>query len=254
MKLVDLIPDPDALLALEPDELGFRMLPVLAAWRFPGNQLQRGSFISSIVGSDQLGGYPGQYPPNRRHEITLALTEAWAWLEGQAQLIPDPDRRWVGPHEIRMLSRKARRLATETDPRQALAPRRVPKNSLHPAIREDVWALYHRSKYDTAVFEAMKAVEVAVREASGLAAKDIGAPLMRKAFDVNSGPLTDATAEPSERQALSDLFAGTIGTYKNAQSHRKVGLDDPDEAAEIVMLANHLLRIVYARQPTGGAP
>ena len=82
------------------------------------------------------------------------------------------------------------------------------------AIREDVWALYHRGKYDTAVFEAMKAVEVAVREASGLAAKDIGAPLMRRAFDVNGGPLTDATAEPAERQALSDLFAGTIGTYK----------------------------------------
>ncbi|MGC2786664.1 MAG: hypothetical protein WA397_23090 [Roseiarcus sp.] len=63
MKLVDLIPNPDALLALEPDELGLRMLPILAAWRFPGNQLQRGSFISSIVGSDQLGGYPGEYPP-----------------------------------------------------------------------------------------------------------------------------------------------------------------------------------------------
>ena len=55
---------------------------------------------------------------------------------------------------------------------------------------------------------------------------------MRKAFDINNGPLTDGAAEAGERQALSDLFAGAIGTYKNAQSHRKVGLDDPDEAAE----------------------
>ena len=56
---------------------------------------------------------------------------------------------------------------------------------------------------------------------------------MRKAFDVKTGPLRDSTAETGERQALSDLFAGAIGAYKNAQSHRKVGLDDPDEAAEI---------------------
>jgi len=119
---------------------------------------------------------------------------------------------------------------------------------LHPTIREDVWALYHRGKYDTAVFEAMKAVEVAVREAAGLAAKDIGYSLMRTAFDVTAGALTDTEAEPAERQARSDLFAGAIGSYKNPHSHRNVALDDPDEAAEIIMPANHLLRIVDARR------
>ncbi len=93
----------------------------------------------------------------------------------------------------------------------------------------------------------MKAVEVAVREAAELEGSDIGVKLMRKAFDIDSGGLTDPTAERSERQALSDLFAGAIGTYKNPHSHRDIELTDPAEATEIVMMANLLLRIVDAR-------
>ena len=146
------------------------------------------------------------------------------------------------------LSRRAEKLAQEPDALRAFAPRRVPKETLHPSIREDVWSLYHRGKYDTAVFEATKAVEVAVREASGLTAKEIGTHLMRKAFDPRTGPLTDMDAEESEREARSALFAGVIGSYKNRHSHRKEAIDDPDEAAEIITLANHLLRIVDSRR------
>lgn len=150
----------------------------------------------------------------------------------------------MGP---RILSRRASRLAKEADPRRALSARRLAKDLLHQKIREDVWAPYHRGKYDTAVFEAMKAVEVSVRDAANLTAKDIGTNLMRKAFDPEMGSLTDMSTEKAEREARFHLFTGAIGSYKNPHSHRNVALDDPNESAEIIMLANHLLRIVDAR-------
>ena len=183
---------------------------------------------------------------------------------GSTPLVHDPG--WIGPHEIRELSRNARSvwLLSRTCV-SAFSFRRIPKEFAASRIREDVWALYHRGKYDIAVFEAMKAVEVAVRDAIVTQTTLLGVNLMREAFrpapkpdappDAKpAGKLTDIAADPGEQVARMELFAGSIGSYKNPHSHRNVALDDPDEAAEIIMLANYLLRIVDARRPNGGAP
>jgi uncharacterized protein (TIGR02391 family) len=146
-----------------------------------------------------------------------------------------------------MLSSKARKLAASENPLRDFKARRLEKESLHQSLQDDVWSLFHRGKFDTAVFEATKAVEVAVRTAAGLPPRDLGTDLMRKAFHPETGALRDENVVSSERQALSDLFAGAIGFFKNPQSHREVDLSDPAEVAEIITMTSWLLRQVDIR-------
>lgn len=116
---------------------------------------------------------------------------------------------------------------------------------LHPDLTE-ARSIFRAGELDTAVFSALRAVEERVRRASGLPKRLVGTDLMRQAFKVADGPLTDPEQLPAEQQALSDLFAGTIGWAKNPRSHRSVDVADDQAAAELILLANHLLRIVDA--------
>lgn len=106
--------------------------------------------------------------------------------------------------------------------------------------------------YETAAFKAMKDVEVRVRELAKLPNDLIGVTLMRQAFNPTSGPLTDPAHEGGERQARTDLFAGTIGSFKNPTSHRSVTYSDPTEASEVVLLADLLMRILDSVERRAG--
>lgn len=111
---------------------------------------------------------------------------------------------------------------------------------------------FNTGDYETACFAAMKEVEVAVRDAAGLDNSVLGVKLMRTAFKPEGGPLTDTAAEGGEKSATMDLFAGAIGAFKNPASHRTVQFDDAVEAAEIIQLADLLLKIVRRSQTRSG--
>lgn len=260
MSLEEIALTADVLLALEPNELGLRLLPILARpSTMPGEPLSLQGFLARQFAlfqhSDGRVGTTSPYPADHHRDLKDAIAEAWAWLEGQGLIVPRLEGFRSPSVEFhptyRRLSRRALRLARE--PQLAIAARQLPKEVLHPLIRENVWGLYHRGKYSDAVFAAMKPVEVQVREAARLPAALVGVKLMRAAFAPDGGPLTDMEAEAGERVARMEFFAGAIGSYKNPQSHRHVDLDDPAEAAEIIMIATHLLRIVDGRAAARGA-
>jgi uncharacterized protein (TIGR02391 family) len=153
--------------------------------------------------------------------------EAWNWMMNYGLLAPktgEPCRRLDISYPC---VRKAADTSRLRDVRTAtlLSPK-----LLHARIVETAWPTFIRCKYDTAVFEAFKEVEVALRTAGGYDAKVIGVSLMRQAFHLDHGPLTDMSLPEAERQSLSDLFAGAIGSHRNAVSPRTVQIDDTSEA------------------------
>jgi uncharacterized protein (TIGR02391 family) len=240
--LTNLIPDPDVLIALAPEELAETVLRIAADTR-QNNLAHIQSLTSQIQGRPPS--MPG-YPQNRWPQIELALAEAWNWLCVQGLLIPEPGSN--GSNGWMLLSRRAQGLLSKGTFKSYARSLAFPKSLLHPSIAEEVWLDIVRGDLETAVFKASRAVEIAVREVGGYAETDIGTGLMRKAFDKITGRLTDQSQPEVERESLAHLFAGAIGSYKNPHSHRTVVINDPAEAQEIVILASHLLRIIDSRR------
>jgi uncharacterized protein (TIGR02391 family) len=237
-----LIPNPEDLLALEPEEVAPLLLQVICSGGGPTPQqaLKRGNFFHSSSPASPVRGYP----PAFRDKIYEVLAAAWVWLEREGMLLPAPshqDPDWV------YVSQRGRALMAKENFEAYRYSHMLPRKALHPAIAASAFALFMRGHYDTVVFEAFRAVEVAVRVAAGLPQDQLGVPLMRKAFVRLTGPLADTSLVEAEQEAMSNLFAGAIGLFKNPTSHRIAAIDKPQDAVDLVMFANYLLRLVDQR-------
>lgn len=228
----EIFPPIETALEMEPEELA----PFVLKHLQKRGKINRYNY--SIRSSTELREYAGEH----LSEFQKKLMEAFVWLEREIFIAPSPDEQG----EWRYVTKKGEKVLQSEDFTAYARESLLPSTELHPILVRKVKPIFLRGDYDTAIFQAFKAVEVQVRKVGGYAKSDIGVNLMRKAFHPQKGKLANASSEESEKQAMSDLFAGAIGLFKNPSSHRDIDGISPGEAVDYIRVANCLLKMVDA--------
>jgi uncharacterized protein (TIGR02391 family) len=180
-------------------------------------------------------------------KVSSKLAEAWAWLEQQRYLVPDPYQR-PGSH-FRSISDRGKDLllVPADDALRRIRATHLLGDHLHPRIEAQVRGVWNAGDFATAVFKAGREVEIAVGEALPSDQRRLyGVDVVNAAFG-RGKPLSDPEQDAGEQEGTRALFAGFIATFKNPGSHRHYEPDDPIQAAEIINTADLLIRMLYDR-------
>ena len=115
------------------------------------------------------------------------------------------------------------------------------------ALRSASRTLFQDGHYARAVEEAFKRLNNEVKAKSGLVQID-GEKLMRQAFSVHNPTLRLnnllTTSQKDEQRGYMDLYAGAMTAIRNPRAHEHEVDDPPEVALEMLVLANHLMRML----------
>lgn len=217
--------DATTVAALPIDELALAVLDDLhrsSTWS-EYNYLVETAQASAFVGAD---------------DAVRALSEALGWLRARGFIARTPGQ----THDAAIFVTRAGRAAIDNGLTYVRAMNRL-HEGLHLAIESRARRQFLLGEFEQAVFVSMKTVEVRVRELCRFTDDLIGVDLMNRAFGP-TGPLTDTVAVKGEQEGTRALFAGAYAVLRNPSGHREVDYDDVAEAAEAVVLASLLMRIL----------
>jgi len=227
--LVRRYPTTQAWLASEPEDMGIVLLRELASGtmqrQFSGNAL-------ALMLRESYGRFWG---PEWTHKILDAFSEAYAWLNAAGLIVPSLLNR-----ELDIVSRRGHGM-TDGQFTEFRAARRSGYEILDRRIVDKVWSIYLRGDYDIAIAYAFKVVEIRMRDKGGFTSNDVGERLAKKFF----ARFNSEAPKKSEKSLPSvvSLFIGAYD-YRNSAAHEHPEIHDPEEAMEVLLLANHCLRIV----------
>lgn len=164
LKIHSIISDNNLLLALEPEELA----SILLQWINALPQNDKYQIKPKIL----FGEYSDifMYGHHQVEIIKKALMEAWVCLVRDGFVTPLPDN----DHGCYFITRRGQKVTKASDMDTYRKANLLPKQLLHSKLALTVWPAFARGEYDTAVFQAFKQVEVAVRDAGGFDADKVG--------------------------------------------------------------------------------
>jgi uncharacterized protein (TIGR02391 family) len=245
---IDFIPPPDEATALPTPELAVRLLAYLVALEdaLGGHGIALGASQLRPDAVAHSESSPEHTKGQHDEPFLRAVSEAWAWLVANGLLARRPG---TGSEDM-FVTRAGRAVVVRPDGLARLRAQQRLGVELHQRIASKIRNQFLLGDHETAVFVAMKEVEIRVRELSGLDSL-IGVKLMQEAFRPESpnagkpgGPLANSDPDGGEQVGWMHLFCGAISVFKNPSSHRQVDFDEPTMAAEVILLGDLMLRLL----------
>jgi hypothetical protein len=123
--ICELIPDPEMLLALDPEELGGVLLQVYADEQGSSNL-----FSPNQVAMQAFWPSPPRYLDEYRRNVLLAIAEACQWLEAAGFIMQAPDQ----AASYKKLTRRGRRVVSAEILSRIRKASLLPRDLLHPAL------------------------------------------------------------------------------------------------------------------------